>query len=171
VHDHASQQGIADVFNKDLCDVIGGDTVERDGTTFLKAAVTMSFSVWGIDDCEMTLAIHESKVEYLANSLFNVQIESARHIRSLVFPGGARALPSPAIILKGVRADVIMRVFGPKIYTAVMASHMRAEELADGVEVPQGVSMILPVSSGGAVVIKLTLEAFSAIRIGQKIFP
>lgn len=118
----------------------------------------------------MTLAIHESKVEYLANSLFNVQIESAQYVRSLVFPGGARVVPCPEFILKGVRADVIIHVLGPEIYAAVMASNTRAEELADGVEVPQGVSMIVPVSSSGAAVIKLTLEAFSAVRIGKKIF-
>jgi len=133
-----------DVFNKDLCDVIEWDTLQRDETTFCKAVI-MSFHAWGVDDCVMTLAIHESKVEYLANSC-------------------------PEFILKGVQADVIMHVLGPEIYATVMASKTRAEELAHGVEVPQGVSMIIPVSSSGAAVIILKLEAFSAVRIGTKIF-
>ena len=121
----------------------------------------MFFASFGVDDSVITLNIRESKVESLANSLFNVQIESGRHVRSLVFPGGARALPSPEIILKGVAIDVIRRFFGLEIYTSVMASHMRAE----------GVSMTLPVNSSSVATVKLTLEAFSAIRIAQKIFP
>lgn len=165
VHDHTSQQGIAEVFNKDLCDVIGRDTVQCGGITLLKAAVTMSFSRWGTEDCVMTLVILESKVEYLAKSLF------AHCVGALVFPGGARALTYPAIVLKGVAADVIMRVFGSEIYTAIMTSCMRAEELTNGIGIPQGVSMILPVGSSGPVVMELILEAFRAIQIGQKIFP
>ena len=69
---HALQQGIADVFNKDLCDAIRGDIVQLNGTTYLKAAVTMSFSRWAIDDCVMTLAIYESRVEDLTKALFNI---------------------------------------------------------------------------------------------------
>jgi len=176
---HALQQGIADVFNKDICDAIRGDIVQLNGTTYLKAAVTMSFSNWAIDDCVMTLAIHESRVEDLAKALFNVQIESTRHVQSFAIPGGARVvlpLPSPeltlkGITLKGVRAEAIMAIFGPEIYTAVMTSNMRGEELAQGVEVPQGVSMILPFGSSDTIVINLTLETFSAGRIRNKIFP
>ncbi|PVH68582.1 hypothetical protein DL98DRAFT_522677 [Cadophora sp. DSE1049] len=120
VHGHFPQQWIAEGLNKDLCDVIG--------------MVTMSFSRWGTEDCVMTLAIPESKVEYLAKSLF------VHCIGALVFPGGAKAFPYPAIVLKGVEADLILRVFGSQIYAAIMASCLRAEGLANGVEKPQGVS-------------------------------
>jgi hypothetical protein len=121
-----SQQGIADIFNKYLYDFIREDTIQRDGT------ITLSFARSGLDDCVMTLAIDESKEGHLAHSLFNVPIESVRHVRSLVFPSGVRA----ELVLKGVPIDVIMHVFCPKIYAAIMASKMRKVDLADGVEVP-----------------------------------
>jgi len=164
LHDH-SQEGIAEVLNKEVYDAIGRDTVQYGGITLLKGAVTMSFSRFGSGDCIMTLGILESKVEHLAKSLF------VHCVGTLVFPGGTRALPYPAIVLKGVEADVIMHVFGSEIYTAIMTSSMRAEDLANGIKIPQGVSMILPVGYGGPVAMELTLEAFCAIKIAKKIFP
>ena len=78
-------------------------------------------------------------------------------------------LPPLELVLKGARADAIIHIFGPEIYTAVLISNIRAEELANGVEVPQGVSMTLPVSSDPTV-INLALEGFSAVQIRNKIF-
>jgi hypothetical protein len=112
---HASQQGIADVFNKKICDAIKGDTIEHNGTTYLRGAITMSFPMWVMYDCIMTLAIHESKVEYFAKVLFNIQVVSRRHVRSLIFPGGVEVAPSPELTVKGVSDAAIMDVFGPEI--------------------------------------------------------
>ena len=78
----------------------------------------------------MTLVILESKVKYLAKSLF------AHYIKTLVFPSEAKALTYPAIVLKSIAADVIMRVFGFEIYIAIMTSYMQAEELINGIEIP-----------------------------------
>jgi len=119
----------------------------------------------------MTLAIHESKVEDLAKALFNVQVESRGQVRSLILPGGVKVAPSPELTVKGVPYDALLDVFGPEIYDAVIASNMREEEVADGVDVPQCVSMILPASSRDTVVINLTLETLRAIQISNKIFP
>lgn len=58
----------------------------------------------------------------------------------------------------------------PGIHAAAITSNTRAKELADGVEVPQGVLIILSVSSSVPAIIKLTLEAFLAIQIGRTIF-
>jgi hypothetical protein len=171
VLEHASQQGIADVFNKKICDAIKGGTIQRNGTTYLGAAVTMSFPYWVMYDCIMTLAIHESKVEDLANALFNVQVEWQGHVRSLTFPGGIKVVSSSELTLKGVPDDVILDVFGPEIYAAVATSNIREEELANGVVVPQGISMILSASFGDTVVINLTLETLRAVQIRNKIFP
>jgi hypothetical protein len=170
---HASQEGIADVFNKIICDTIGGNTVQHEGKTYLTAAVTMSFPDWAIFDSMIALAIHKSKVEQLAKLLFNVQIEPAQTVQSFIIPGGAKVvlpLRSPAVSLKGVRPDVIKHVFGPEIYAAVLASTIWGEELKKG-ELPQCVSMILPATSGEEAMINLIIETVKAVEIRNKIFP
>jgi len=73
--------------------------------------------------------------------------------------------------LKGVPEHVILNVFGPEIYAAVATSNLREGELANGVVVPQGVSIILPPSFDDTVVINLVLETLKAVQIRNKIFP
>ena len=167
----ASPRGIADVFEKRVCDALKGQTIQHNGTTYLGAAVTMSFPNWVMDDCIMTLAIHENEVADLLNALFNIQEEWQGHVRCLVFPGGCKAVLSSELTLKSVPESVISKVFGPEIYAAVAVSNLREGELANGVVVPQGVSMILPASFGDTVVINLVLETMKAVQIRNKIFP
>lgn len=123
----------------------------------------MAFPIWVIDDCIITLAIHESKVEDLAKALFNVQVELRGQVRSLILPGGVKVAPSPELTVKGVACGALLDVFGPEIYKAVIASNMREQEVADRVNVLQCVSIILPASSRDTVIINLTLETLRAI--------
>ncbi|KAF4627054.1 hypothetical protein G7Y89_g11104 [Cudoniella acicularis] len=109
---HALLQGIADVFNEYICDVVGGDIFQSNGTTYVKAAITMTFPKWAILDCVMSLVIHESKVGDLAKALFNVQVVSEGNVRCLLLPGGVRATPNTDLTLKGVPDETIIRVFG-----------------------------------------------------------
>jgi len=89
----ASLQGIADVFEKRIiCDAIKGQTIHRDGMTYLEAAVTMSFPNWVMYDCIMTLVIHESKVAEILIALFKIQEEWQGHVRCLALPGGSKAV-------------------------------------------------------------------------------
>ena len=73
--------------------------------------------------------------------------------------------------MKGVLDNIILDIFSPKIYTAVVISNLRKEELANGVVVLQGVLIILPASFSNTVVIKLVLETLKAVQIRNKIFP
>ncbi|KAL5344731.1 hypothetical protein ACLOAV_010423 [Pseudogymnoascus australis] len=61
VFEKASLQGITTVFDPYMCDAIRRDTPQSGDITCLKAAVTMDFPIEGLDDCLMSLAIHESK--------------------------------------------------------------------------------------------------------------
>ncbi|KAH8674388.1 hypothetical protein BGZ60DRAFT_513784 [Tricladium varicosporioides] len=171
VLEHASLQGIADVFNKYICDVIKGEIFHINGTTYLKAAITMTFPQWAILDCVMSLVIHESKVEDLAKALFNVQVVSERNVRYLILPGGVRVTPNPDLTLKGVPDQAIIHVFGLEVYAAVAASSLREQELVEGVKLAQGVSMILPKNSSDKGVVNLTLGIKGAVQIRNKIYP
>lgn len=81
VLEKASLQGIADVFDDYICDAIRRDTVQSDGRTSSKAAVTMDFPPRGLVDCLMSLAIHQRRVEHLAMALFKIRVESVGHVR------------------------------------------------------------------------------------------
>ena len=131
----------------------------------MAAAVTMSFPNWVMYDCIMTLAIQESKVADLLNALFNIQEEWQGHVRCLAFPGGFKAVLASELTLKGVPENVILDVFGPEIFAALAISNLREDELAKGVDVPQGVSIILPATFGDTVVVNLVLETLKADQI------
>jgi hypothetical protein len=152
-----------DVFNKEASEAIKGDPIQLNGKTYLKAAITMSFSKWIMDDCIMTLSIDESKLEDLTKALFNVQIiKSRQHIRSLIFPGGVEVTPSPELSVKSVSDGAFLDIFGQNIYNAVSESN---------IGVAHGVSMIVPANSSDTVVINLTLEIIGASKIREKILP
>jgi hypothetical protein len=160
VHEHASTEGIVDIFNKKASDAIKGDPIQHNGKTYLKAAITMSLSGWIMEDCLMTLSIDESKEGDLAKALFNVQITTSRqHMRSLIFPGGVKGTPFGSMKLTGVLDGALLDVFGPKISNAVLAGNI-------GVD---GVSMIVPGNSSDIVLINLTLETVQAYEIREKL--
>ncbi|KAE9373834.1 hypothetical protein N431DRAFT_557794 [Stipitochalara longipes BDJ] len=159
VLEDVSQQGIADVFNKNIRDAIE-DTVQRDWTTYLKAAIVMSFPRLVTFDCIMTLAILESKVTGLANALFNIQVERQGNVWSLTFPGGITAACSSELTVRGAPDETILEdIFGSRISTAVVTGTARE------------VSIVFPAVVSDTVVINLYLEAFQAWEIKKKIFP
>lgn len=132
VLEKASLLGISDVFNPYMCSAIRKDAVQSAESTCLKAAVTMDFPFDGLVDCLMSLAIYQTKVEYLAMSLFNIHVESAGQVRYVVLNEGAKLLPSPEMTLKGALDGAILRTLGPEIHAAIQASRMRRKELEEG---------------------------------------
>jgi hypothetical protein len=170
VLENASLQGIGDVFDEYMCGAIRRDTVRSGRTPYLKAAVTMDFPLQGLVDCLMSLAIHPSKVEYLAIALFKVQVESVGHVRYVTLTGGVRLTPNPEITLKGVSNEAIIRVFGPEIHEAITASRMRKKELEEGNDVTEGVSMILTSSSDEGAIINLSLGVKGGVQIRKKLY-
>jgi hypothetical protein len=167
VFEKASLQGIATVFDPYVCDAIMRDTPQSGDITCLKAAVTMDFPFEGLVDCLMSLAIHESKVEYLAMALFNVQVESVGHVRYVTLTGGARLISNAEVTLKGAQDNAIISVFGPEVYKAVATSRMRKREIEEGKDITEGVSMIL--SSTGDI-INLSLGVKGGVQIRTKLY-
>jgi hypothetical protein len=116
-----------------------------------------------MDDCIMTLSIDESKIKDLAKVLFNVQIiQSRQYIRSLIFPRGVEITLSPELSVKSVLDGVFLDIFGPNIYSAILASNFR---------VTHGISIIVSANSSNTVIINLTLETIRTSEIRAKILP
>ena len=171
VLENASLEGIANVFDEYMCEAIRRDTVQSSRESYVTAAVTMDFPMSGLVDCLMSLAIHESKVEYLAMALFNVLVGSVGNVRYLTLPGGVRVTPNPEVTLKGVLREAIIRTFGPEIYNAVAESSIREKELEEGNQVTEGVSMILTSKTSEGAIINLSLGVRGGVQIKDKIYP
>jgi hypothetical protein len=135
-----------------------------------KAAVTMDFPYPGLVDCLMCLAIHQSKVEYLAMALFKVHVESLGQVRYLVLENGVKMKPDAEITLKGVVDEAIMYVFGQEIYRAVISSRMRNKELEEGNHATECVSMILTSRSDEGAIINLSMGLGWGIQIKAKLY-
>lgn len=166
----APLQGIAKVFDEYMCGAIRRVTVQNDGITSSKAAVTMDFPPWGLVDCLMSLDVHHSKVGYLAMALFNVRVESVGQVRYVSLKEGVRLMPNPEITLKGVLDEVIIDVFGPEIYGAITACRMRKKELEEGNRVTECVSMMLTSSPAEGAIINLSLGLKGGVQIQNKIY-
>ncbi|KAA8652767.1 uncharacterized protein ATNIH1004_001672 [Aspergillus tanneri] len=170
VLEKASLQGIADIFDQYMCSAIRKDRDQCGESTCLKAAVTMDFPFDGLVDCLMSLAIDQSKVEYLAMALFNLHVESAGQVRYLILNEGAKVIPNPDITLKGVLDDAIIRILGPDIHSAIRASRMRRKELEEGNRVTECVSMIITNKANEGAIINLSLGLKDGAQIQNKLY-
>lgn len=170
VLEKASLQGIADVFDQYMCSAIRKDAIQSGESTCLKAAVTMDFPFNGLVDCLMSLAIYQTKVEYLAMSLFNVHVESTGQVRYVVLNEGSKLLPSPEMTLKGALDEAIIRTLGPDIHGAIQASRMRRKELEEGNRVTECVSMMLTSRPDEGAIINLSLGLKGGAQIQKKLY-
>ena len=170
VLEKASLQGIGDVFDNYMCGAIRRDTVRSGERAYFKAAVTMDFPFDGLVDCLMSLAIHQSKVGYLAMALFKVHVELVGQVRYVIAKEGAKLIPNPEMTLKGAQDDAIIRVFGPEIYGAIKTSRMREKELEEGNLVTECVSMIITSRSDEGAIINLSLGLKGGAQIQNKLY-
>lgn len=169
-HRMASLKGMADVFDEYMCEAIRTQTVQRDGTNYLEAAVTMNFPFQRLVDCLMSLAIHESKVEYLAMALFKVHVQCLRHVRYVVLSNGVKLIPNSEFTLKGASDEAIIQVFGHQIYKATAASRLRKREIEGGARATEGVSMSITNCSSEGAIINLSLGLQEGVQIREILY-
>jgi hypothetical protein len=62
----------------------------------------MVFPNQGLVNCLISVAIQQSKVEYLAMALFKAYVESVGGVCYVLLNEGVMLLPNPEITLKGV---------------------------------------------------------------------
>jgi hypothetical protein len=168
VFEKASLDGIAEVFDAQMCAAIRTDTF--DGAETAQAAVTMTFPSQGLVDCVLSLAIHASEVEHLALRLFRVHVKVAGGIRHVFLREGVRLFPNPDVTLKGVPDEIVTELFGPEIHAAITASRMRNKELEEGNHATECVSMILPSDTREGAFINLSVGIKGGIQIRQKLY-
>jgi len=138
------------------------------------AAITMSFldtlSFGNKLGSMMSLEIMSNKVERVASVLFDVSVELAGEHRYLILPTGLRILPSPDLVLRGCKRDVILEVFGRDITTAIMASPAYKEEAEQGNPLTECVTMTISNKAKDGAVINLSLDEKEGFRVKAKLY-
>ncbi|KFY48961.1 hypothetical protein V495_00870 [Pseudogymnoascus sp. VKM F-4514 (FW-929)] len=171
VIENASLEGVAKVFDKNICVAIRRVQVQTDSDkiTSWKASVTMVFPLWGGPvDCLMSLDVCESDVEHLAMLLFDAQMKWVEQVRHIVLNEGITLIiPHSEATLKGVRDEAIIKVFGNDIYNAINESPVRKRESKEGKLRTECVSMIL--TKNGAI-INLSLGLDRGLEIRDKLY-
>lgn len=171
VIENASLEGVAKVFDKNICVAIRRVQVQTDSDkiTSWKASVTMVFPLWGGPvDCLMSLDVCESDVEHLAMLLFDAQMKWVEQVRHIVLNEGITLIiPNSEATLKGVRDEAIIKVFGNDIYNAINESPVRKRESKEGKLRTECVSMIL--TKNGAI-INLSLGLDRGLEIRDKLY-
>lgn len=167
--EHASLEGIATVFNEDLCGFISNVSTQNDGETVWKAAVTTTFPLWGgLVNCLMSLDVSLVGVDYFAMALFNARINPAEPLRHITFDNGPTLiLPNSELTMKGVKDETIEKFFGTEVYEAIRDSHVRRMEVEQAKPLTECVSMI--VTRHGAIV-NLSLDLNRGIEISGKLY-
>ena len=169
VSEHASLEGLEEVFDQFICDAIRRVPVQTDTTTSWKASVTMVFPLWGGPvDCLMSLDVCERDVEHLAMVLFEAQVKWVEQVRHIVFKDGITLIiPNSEATLKGVQDEVIVKVFRPEIRNAIKGSPVRKRELQQVMDRTECVSMIL--TKNGAI-INLSLDLEGGLQIRKRLY-
>jgi hypothetical protein len=163
--ENASLEGISRVFKKRLCDEIRRVNVQGE----LKAAVTTAFPTWaGPIDCLISLEISKSSVDWLALTLFGVQVKLIDGIQHFITKSGfSLVVPHTEATMKGAPDEAIDDVFGLEILTAIAENPIRKSELERGMLVTECVSMIL-VENGA--IINLALNLHRGAKIQEKLY-
>lgn len=163
---NASLQGIANVFDKFLCDKIRKNTVGGK----LKAAVTMVFPGWaGPVECVMSLDVCVRDAEQLAMALFNIKVEWVDQVLRVVVNEAVSLIVSnfEEAALKGAPDAAVLKVFGPEIHDAITQCPIRRRELVEGRHVTECVSMFF--LKNGAI-INLSLDLEGGLQIWNKLY-
>jgi hypothetical protein len=148
VFENASLNGIAEVFNQQMCTSIRQVNTQGE----LKAAVTMVFPNWGLVGCLMSLEVGAWNVEWLAMILFEAKVSWVNGVLQVTHGGITLIITNSEATLKGAVDDASDKIFLPGLNAAVTAS---------------GISMT--VLKHGAI-INLALSVDKALKMQQKLY-
>ena len=118
----------------------------------------------------MSLKVASNKVEHLAGTLFGTHTEVTGDHRCVVLPNGARITPSPDLVLRGCRRDVLQEAFGVEVEAAVRANPLYQKEALQGHVVTECVTMTIEDRAENGAVIHMTLDEKEAFRIKGKLY-
>lgn len=164
-------QGLMDLVPPYMCGAIRRD----DSNGRLTAAVTMNFPIARLEvdtPCAITFAILDTKVEYIAEKLYNAHLEQEGSRRVIYYDGEARkARIGPDFTLDCCSMEAIPVLFGPLLSAGNMESPHRLQEARNGSSITHTVTMGDFHEVGKGAVITVSLGITAGTQIFEKLYP
>jgi hypothetical protein len=171
VYEEPMLQKLPAVFNPYICSAVRKIKVQNDdGTTSLKASVTMDFPRWALVDCLMSLDFDASRVNRLAQVLLGIRVESEKQFRYVYWPSGARMRLDHDIKLSCISGQAINDEFGTETYNAVLACGMRQKEADEGNILTECVSVVISEKPWDGLIVNLALGTEEGNQIRKKLY-
>jgi hypothetical protein len=118
----------------------------------------------------MSLSILPNKVQYLANELFGVHVESDAGLWYLILENGVRVLPQNEVVLQGGKEKAIEKLLGSEPSLALKKSPLRKDEVRQGKLATNCVTLRLPSNCEYDGILNLNLGLDEAFRLKDALF-
>ncbi|EGY23489.1 uncharacterized protein VDAG_04927 [Verticillium dahliae VdLs.17] len=169
---NASLKGATRLFPTSLSDSIKRipNPINENG---LVAGISMTFPRAPYTDkfgCQMAIEILENKVEWIAQKLFDVRLETTEGLRYVLLPGGTKVLPHPSITLQGGCFEVVPHIFGSETDRAITASPAHQDDVKQAMKRTSSVSMVVSHQARNGAVIYVSLGLLEGTQIKDKLF-
>ena len=110
----------------------------------MAAAVSITLPRPGWTACLMRIEVIGSKINHIAQELFDVHIEVEDGCRYIYLPGGSTVSPDPRLILRDCRLDRLHRFFGARVADAIRTTPTCQMDIKEGRDNTSCVSMAIP---------------------------
>jgi len=137
----------------------------------MAAAISMTFPNAWFKGCQMSLEIKANKIEHLASVLFpNVHLETTAGLRYVCLTGISRVLPNPNLTLRGCPHKIIRSVFGADTADGLAASPEFQEEVRQGHDYTDCVSMVVSQRAEDGAFLFISLGVREGVYIRGKLY-
>lgn len=161
----AFPQKIPGLFPEYMAGAIVRDYIQTGDDCICRAAVEVMFPQDGRLDCIMSLDVKDNKVEYIARTLFDVQVEaSSGGRRQILLPRGVRLMLNSEITLSGAQDEAVRKLLGLEIHAGIIDSSIYHSEQQEGASATGCVTMAIPWRTSGRATINIVL----GVRVGYR---
>lgn len=162
----AFPQKIPGLFPDYMAGAIIRDYMQSGEECICRAAIRVGFPEDGHLDSLMSIDIKESKVEYIARTLFDVQVEAGSGGgRQILMPRGVRMMLSSEVTLSGAQYEGARTLLGPEIYAGIIESSMYHSEQQEGASVTGCIAMVIPCRASDRATINIVL----GLKVGHRL--
>ncbi len=118
----------------------------------------------------MALMVTNNKVQRIAKELFGAELEINAGLRYVCLSAETKVLPNPLFTLQGCRLDVISPMFGDETACAIMASLLYQEDIKQGHEHTDCVSMVISHQAVDGATLYVSLGLMEGNEIRDKLY-
>ena len=139
----------------------------------LVAAISITFPAAAFTSkirCQMALMVTDNKVQRIAKELFGAELEINAGLRYVCLSASTKVLPNPLLTLQGCRLDVISTIFGEETACAITASPLYQEDIRQGHDYTDCVSMVISHQAADGATLYVSLGLMRGNEIRDKLY-